>query len=480
MDLRSDTFRRAVLNIERRAERQIYHEKLVKCFVPNRVLDELDTNSNQLIFGRRGVGKTHTLKAFLSQIAQRGSLCHYIDCTSFGSGLGADGSAKNVGVRFFSKFVAVLTDELLEAATRTEEPRPGLHDSLLTPLAQMSELAVPSSDGETFDYSGIKRCTNELLDHLQADRVTILLDEWAQIPRQGQPFFSEFLKRAFFANPRVTLKIGVVDYTYRLSERIGEQLIGLERSADIFSDVRMDRFFVWDQDQEFVEQFFSEVLFNHLALELGSDMDVPAEQKAAHILNTLFTQRRVLSELCRASEGNARDFLVLFGKGHAKFRQQSGHQKIGLEDVHAAAIELYRGDKYSNISTETPLEDFLDHLVNSVIREKRSRTFMVPYQFRLHPLLNRLYSARILHLLDVEWSHPHKPGERYSLITMDFGTYAAFRGTQNEPEQATFWPIDHPKADELDLVPIDDRRSIRRIVVEKELLDKFWERMVEE
>ena len=64
-DLRSDEFRKAVLNTERRAERQIYDDKLVKCFVPNRILEELDTNQNQLIFGRRGVGKTHTLKAFL-------------------------------------------------------------------------------------------------------------------------------------------------------------------------------------------------------------------------------------------------------------------------------------------------------------------------------------------------------------------------------------------------------------------------------
>lgn len=478
-DARNDEFRKAVLSIERRAERQIYDERLVRCFVPNRVLDELDANSNQLIFGRRGVGKTHTLKALLSQLVQRGSLCHYIDCTSFGSGLGADGSPKNVGVRFFSKFVKVLSDELLEDAIRTEEPRPGLHDSLLPPLVQMSELGSPRSEGETFDYSGIIRFTNEFLDRLNAERLTVLLDEWAQIPRRAQPFFAEFLKRAFFANPRVTLKIGVVDYAYRLSDRVGEQLIGLERSADIFSDVRMDRFFVWDQDQDFVERFFTGVLYNHLALELDFDVDISPEMKSTVVLNDLFTQRPVLSQLCRASEGNSRDFLVLFGKAHAKFRQQTAHQKIGVEDVHAAAIELYRGDKYSNISTERPLEEFLDHLVNSVIREKRSRTFMVPYQVRLHPLLNRLYSARILHLLDVEWSHPDKPGERYSLITMDYGTFAAFRGTQNEPEQKTFWPIEHPKAEELDLVPLDDRRSIRRIVVEKELLDRFWDAMPE-
>ena len=132
------------------------------------------------------------------------------------------------------------------------------------------------------------------------------------------PFFAEFLKRAIFANPRATTKVGVVDYAYKLHDRIEDQVIGLERSADIFADVRMDCFFVWDEDEQFVERFFGEVLFNHLGIELGMDLDIDADAKCEIILNQIVTQRRVLSELCRACEGNARDFLVLFGKAYAR------------------------------------------------------------------------------------------------------------------------------------------------------------------
>ncbi len=480
-DLRSEAFRRAVLNTERRAERQLYDERLVRCFVPNRVLEELDNNQNQLLFGRRGVGKTHTLKAFLGKKASGGTLCHYLDCTAFGSGLGVDGSRRNVGVRFFSKLLSNLADSLLDDATLTEKPDKTLHDDLQSILLQFSDLIGPKSIGETFDYSAIAGAISRFLDRLRTDRLILLIDEWAQIPPPAQPYFAEFLKRAFFANARVTVKVGVVDYAYRLSERIGGQLIGLERSADIFTDIRMDRFFVWDQDEEFVERFFAEVLFNHLVLELDTAQECQPDEKANIVSNQLFTQRRVLSELCRACEGNARDFLVLFGKAHARYRQQTAHQKVGLEDVHSAAIDLYRGDKYANISTEKPLEDFLEYLVHSIIKEKRARTFMVPYQSRNHPLLARLFSARILHPLNVEWSHPHVPGERYSLITMDYGTYASFRGTKSEPDQKLFWGQEGQgveKAD--DLVPFDDRRSIRRIVVEKDVLDNFSGRMADD
>ena len=201
------------------------------------------------------------------------------------------------------------------------------------------------------------------------------------------------------------------------------------------------------------------------------------EESNQLVLNKLFTQERAFVEMCRAAEGNARDMLVLFVKAHWRFCQQESHQRIGLDEVHNASTELYRGDKYSNIATEKHLEEFLEYLITSVIKEKKSRTFMVPFQQRNHPLLQRLYSARILHLLNYEWSHPHRPGERYSLVTMDYGTYVSFRGTKNEPQQKLFWPTDETQPP--DLVPFDDRRSIRRIIVSEDVLEKFWNRRAE-
>jgi len=472
-DAKSPEFRAATLNIERRAERQIYDERLVKCFVPNRVLEELETSQNQLIYGRRGVGKTHTMKAHLSRCVERGELCHYIDCTSFGSGLASDGTHQNVGIRFFSKFLQAVCMQLFEDIVRLEQPVGNQQEQLEGILARFEQLCAPGSNGETFNYAQVIAVTNAFLDCIGAQRLTVLIDEWAQIPLPSQPYFAEFLKRAFFANPRVTMKIGVVEFAYKLSERVNGQLIGLERSADIFSDIRMDHFFVWDEDKDFVERFFVEVLFNHLALQLNIDLGISSDDKLGHVMSDLFTQRRVFAELCRASEGNARDFLVIFGKAHGKFKQQTVRQNIGLDDVHNAAIALYRGDKYPNISSEGELEKFLDYLIHSVICNRKSRTFMVPYHLRNHDLLRRLYSARILHPLNLEWSHPDRPGERYNLVTMDYGTYASFKGTANEPEQQLFWETSHPRTDELDLVPLDDRRSIRRIVLEESDLQKF-------
>lgn len=144
---------------------------------------------------------------------------------------------------------------------------------------------------------------------------------------------------------------------------------------------------------------------------------------------------------------------------------------MSVEDVHHASIEWYRSDKYTSISSECYLEDFMQHLVQDIIRERKSRTFMVPDNGAYHPLLQRLFSGRLLHPLNIEWSHQDRPGERYHLISMDYGTYASFKGTKNEP-QKVFWQVDDKTFQ--DLVPLDDRRSIRRIVLDEIDLDAYW------
>ena len=98
-------------------------------------------------------------------------------------------------------------------------------------------------------------------------------------------------------------------------------------------------------------------------------------------------------------------------------------------------------DKYSNISTENPFEDFLDYLVHTIIKDKKSRTFMGSGTRAVTIHCVSAVQARILHPLNVEWSHPHVPGEPYGSIRMDYGTYASFRGTRSEPRPESLWPM---------------------------------------
>ena len=78
--------------------------------------------------------------------------------------------------------------------------------------------------------------------------------------------------------------------------------------------------------------------------------------------------------------------------------------------------------------------------------------------------------------MNVEWSHPDRPGERYTLVSVDYGAYANLKGTQRAPDEALFWEVDKDYGFDLpeDLVPLKtDRRSIRRIVVSLDDLNKL-------
>ena len=87
-------------------------------------------------------------------------------------------------------------------------------------------------------------------------------------------------------------------------------------------------------------------------------------------------------------------------------------------------------------------------------------------------VLTRLLNERMLHKLPGFYSHKDRPGERYELFNVDYGTYVRFKGTAYQI--ALPFTSDVPKlptAEQQLMVPIDDKRSIRRIVFDPDALE---------
>jgi hypothetical protein len=66
----------------------------------------------------------------------------------------------------------------------------------------------------------------------------------------------------------------------------------------------------------------------------------------------------------------------------------------------------------------------------------------------------------------------------YHVFTIDYGCYAELKGTRAEPNQDVFlFPeLVTVKQDSQDIVPLPDRRSIRRIIVSRDQIEKFYTR----
>ncbi len=476
LHIRSEAVQTAVRSFQRRAERVLDLDKLHEIYVDSGVLGELAVHSNQVIHGRRGVGKTHLLHFFRQSLlrASPSTLFQIHDCQRLGSGYASDDSdARSVAISVFTQLLNDIATQAFDDLDRinARDSSARVRDPSEAVLAFQDVVTQGASASGKFNY----RMLGDTLDAIRvaagADFLVFGLDEFISIRRDAQPLVAEYLKRAFFTKPRLSFKLVAVTYLSRTSTIADGNIVGLEPGADTFSDVDMDKYFVWEEDDERAERFFGQVLYNHLAADLSLPLGAPPDLKRSQIVQTFFTQEKAFSEVCRAAEGNCRDLLNVFRSAYTAFLKDGAADRMGVNHVKKGAEEWFRTEKILSISQEPHLEKFLNYLIQHVIRDRRTKTMMIHYSDVNHPVLVRLFTSRLLHPLRTVWKHPDKPGEPYHLVTMDYGCYVALKNTKSAPEERLFFTLDDVSFD--DLVPLDDRRSIRRVVVDREDLDRF-------
>lgn len=470
----------AIVNIQKRAEKQTDWYKLVDTFVMTEIATRARTTDSQLVLGRRGTGKTHLFRVFERNESLRGKVVYYIDCTRLGSGYaGLQLQPREIAPKYFSSLMNELGTRLLDEAIRMEAPKPGAQDRILNELGiGLARYLEPSNETEpfnnTFNYRQISESLENILSDLQIDRMFLILDEWAQIPVSAQPYVAEYLKRAILSVPNISVKLLAVSYQCNLSFRDESGNIGIQRGADIPDTLDLDSYFIYEENKDVVSRFFAQVLYNHLGAELNWSLNVSPEDKNEKILG-LFTQQPAFIELVRAAEGNCRDFLCIFSKAFFEgLRQRRDAKAISIPDITAAASTWFDKEKYANFRDEVGPRKTLEFIINNVFKGYKSRTFMVEASKSQSSSLTRLLNERVLHKLLGFYSHPDRPGERYELFSVDYGAYIRFKGTGNEPYQTVL-----PLTQDLEslsqeernyIVPLDDKRSVRRIVFDPDNL----------
>jgi Cdc6-like AAA superfamily ATPase len=87
--LHDPVVQRAVSGVQLRSERQEDIEQLVSTFVDPGISVQLQNDNNQILYGRRGTGKTHVLKVVQAAAgANAQTLALYIDMRTLGSSSG--------------------------------------------------------------------------------------------------------------------------------------------------------------------------------------------------------------------------------------------------------------------------------------------------------------------------------------------------------------------------------------------------------
>jgi hypothetical protein len=506
--VRSKPFSLAVRNIDFRSERR---GEYLDIFEDWGILDLLDNNSNQVIFGRRGSGKTHLIGSFEEKndrIQNNDKIVTFVDLRDASSMCLVDAKdqdkRKLFAFEFFWRTTYLIFVELkskLErqyVATSDEDKKDKISDALskvnelldlisenrishqvgiLLSEKMYRPIGFKTKNGDQEGYlkeSSIKDYLESIVKALGLDYIVILLDEWSSIPPSVQPYFADMIKKTLIVSPKISAKISTIRFRTRFSasENTGDSY-GLELGADVFGDIDLDTIKVWEKDLEGAVDFYKKLLSKHITFELnkfGITNNIFPENS---LINILFSSEDAFKELVRAGEGIPRDFLNVFKRAYSLYYADTDKKAITMKHIRTAAMNWYEEDKLANIDRDSIAYKILEGIINHVITKFKKKAFLVTSELSRDEDLQSLVDLRLLHRIHQGWSSKSEPGKRYDIFSIDYGSFIRLLDTKEGREIDLDLFKDLTTQEKVALeqpLPDLDLRSIRRIIVDEKYL----------
>ena len=515
----SNLINTAFLRISKRAETN-ERSKLLETFVDvGALFTVLESPDHQVIYGRRGTGKTHALLYLAETRSAKGDIPIYIDMRTVGStgGLYSDDSiplperatrllmdtlsAVHEGVLNYTletdskldlSILGPLLDEFAmeisrvivvgnvtqeavttDRSTQTSDIKAGLGIDAKGPAFNLgaSEGATQEKQNQTrisesgtvrhrVHFGAVGQVLSKIIGHLGPRRIWVFLDEWSVVPNDLQPLLADLLRRSLFPVRGITVKIGAIEQRTTLQiAGIRGDYTGIELGADMSADVNLDDFMVFENDAFRATEFFQKFLFKHYK-SAADDLDCSVKvTRSNELIRQAFTQRNVFDEFVRAAEGVPRDAINILGLA----AQRAGSASIATSHLRSAAKAWYQRDKEAPVSANINARDFLHWIVEEVIAHRRARAFLLRSNTR-HHLIDTLFDARVLHLLKRNIASHDQPGIRYDAYKIDYGCYVDLLTTLRAPQGLL--PSDEGDGTHFVEVPPDDYRAIRRAILD--------------
>lgn len=184
-------------------------------------------------------------------------------------------------------------------------------------------------------------------------------------------------------------------------------------------------------------------------LKLDNNLTMPDKSKE-HIYSILDAHARycglpginyiaddsVISRLVLVAAAVPRDALSLLSLAVSKSAIK-GQKSVSITGLNAVASEAVE-EKIKDISSDSKSQDFgeLNHLLEKIkkfcIKEQRKNAFLVRIENQSHGfgLIQKLIALRMVHVLH-EGITPHKAGERYIALMLDYGFYIGIRAARS-------------------------------------------------
>lgn len=505
-----------------RAE-NIEYESYLKMYSGEENISNIDNRNNTVIYGRRGSGKTHLLKALqeniLNRFADDRNFPVYIDARRIVPLVPSSESSPEINSILIFKYLmqelshnlAANIDTIYElnqfdkSSSFSKKTWEGEISELFkgiylefdgrifskpTSLTVSEEEIKSLSGGATISkspslevkgniekknsgtreknaYISILDITNHLeilIKQLGVNRLTLIIDEWSEIEIDTQIHLAEILKKSFSAIP-VSIKIAAIPNRTNLGIKREQKFFGLEDGGDIFG-YQLDMRYVFEVNKAQTRDFFNDLLYKHLFSLDSSSIETlfrDNKTKQQKTIN-LFLANVALNEIFVASAGIPRDFMNLFIGAYDKFMMTSSQnaKRIGVKHLRIANSEWYETDKKKQVDKHVVERQLLTEIVREIIENKKSIHFLVPEKYAQNKHIQNLIDFRVMHLRRNGYSHKDHPGISYNVYSIDYGCYNSLNISKKKLDSSM-----------LDNLQLNDFREIRRISLEDAFFNRF-------
>ncbi len=366
---------------------------------------------HQLIFGRRGVGKTSLLLEAKRMLEQGGALVLWVNMHPM--------RTLDAG-RAFLTIVMRLCDLMIGAHQSGKVLSSGLQ--LISIARSKIEERVFASDIAYEEASALVPIVQQAVSRFCVEtsvQLYVFLDDVHYMNVQQVPLLLDLLHGITRDNP-VWLKVAGIQHQTRWF--IPNPPTGLQTGHDA-TIINLD---VTLEHPERASKFLLDVLKGYVeecnALPLG------------RVISSAALERLVL-----ASGGVPRDFLTLCASSIQTARQRSKASAVGVQDVNNAAgvagqtkLQELEDDAAAVAGRSAILINALNSLRAFLLSEKQITFFRVDFRDKEvrgqeYRVLQALADLRMLHLINASLSDPQQAGQRSEVYLLDLSQYSGSR-----------------------------------------------------
>jgi len=277
------------------------------------------------------------------------------------------------------------------------------------------------------DIPKIRTLIKYIVELLHLDNIYILIDEWMQIDKTArlnvQPYLAELLKRCFFNERKISVKIATIwNETDLYAREDVKTSRGLQLGEDIVMGNDLDSFFVNEWDS--LDGFFKELLFKRLLSREDHFYDFKLKDGSIsdNFIIELFDSIDNFRELILASHGIPREFIKIFHKCAINIDCKFEDRAIDTRAIRKAAREIYLTEKRKRIDKLSfAFKQF--EKINLYMEKKGNRFFYIDNYSAKHSLsLRKLVDEKLIHpipsaLIQREFR------DKFKSYFIDYGNY---------------------------------------------------------